>query len=375
MNIAVIGTAKKENEHRVAIHPQHIIEIDEDIRKHLFFEKGYGLPFGMQDSEILALTGNILLERSELYESFKAIIIAKPVLADFEQMQEGTLVWGWIHTVQQENITQIAIDKKLTLIAWENMNYVSSREKLHIFSKNNEMAGYCGVQHALELKGLDGQFGPSKNIAVISHGSVSRGAIFSLLGHGFTDITVYTQRPTHLVANKIPSINYKQIVKKSVHNTAKAQLILEDEPFVDTLLQADIIVNGILQNPNNPIDFMMDEDLKKVAKPCLIIDVSCDEAMGFSCARPTTFIEPSFDVGQVTYYAVDHTPTLLWNSASWEISKCVLPYLKDVIENIHNEVLINAMDMEDGIIRNQDILTYQNRSTVLPYKTKTEKIA
>jgi len=368
MDIAVIGTLKKENEHRVPIHPNHIQEIPFNIRQHLFFEKGYGIPFGMDDAQIVALTGNELLERQELFAKFKGIVITKPIIEDFEEMQEGTLVWGWIHSVQQELIAQIAIDKKLTLIAWENMNYESSRELLHIFNKNNEMAGYCGVQHALQLKGIDGLFGAKRKVVVISHGSVSRGALFALQGHNFTDITVYTQRPTYLVANKIPGVDYKQIVNGSIAGLKTVKLASNNKAFLEELLCADIIVNGMLQNTNNPVNFIHDGDVEKFKKPCLIIDISCDEGMGFDFAIPTTIKDPILSIGKVAYYGVDHTPTLLWNSASWEISKCVLPYLPHVVDGSYNEVLRNAIDVKDGIIVNEEILSYQNRSIKSPYE-------
>ena len=64
----------------------------------------------------------------------------------------------------------------------------------------------------------------------------------------------------------------------------------------------------------------------------LIVDVSCDEGMGFSWARPTSFSDPSFVVGDnVHYYAVDHSPSYLWNSATWEISEALLPHLRTVL--------------------------------------------
>ena len=45
-------------------------------------------------------------------------------------------------------------------------------------------------------------------------------------------------------------------------------------------------------------------------------------------ARPTSFADPVFQIGErITYYSVDHTPTYLWNAASREISKALLPYL------------------------------------------------
>ncbi len=372
MDIAVIGTSRKENEKRVPIHPNHIAQIAPNIRKHLFFEKGYGLPFDMEDETIYSLTGNHLLDRETLFKSFTAILITKPVEEDFREMQNGTLVWGWVHSVQQSAIAQIAIEKKLTLIAWENMNYKSGQGFLHIFIKNNEMAGYCGVQHALQLSGIDGLYGPRKTVAVISQGSVSRGAIFALKGHHFTDITVYTQRPSFLVANKIPGVQYKQIVKDNKGEINTIRLFADKTSLINELLKADIIINGMLQDTNDPVIFIHHNDVEKFTKPCLVIDISCDESMGFSFAIPTSFMNPIINVGKFKYYAVDHTPTLLWNSASWEISKCVLPYLQYVVEESNstvtdNTVLKNAIDIKDGVIINKDILSYQNRSLESPY--------
>lgn len=368
MDIAVIGTSKKENERRVAIHPDHISQIPAPIRKHLFFEKGYGLPFNMDDEAIRSLTGNPLLERKELLGSVKTILITKPVIEDFKQMQNGAHVWGWLHSVQQSVIAQIAIDKKLTLIAWENMYYHGKHDLLHIFNKNNEMAGYCGVQHALQLTGIDGNFGPARKVIVISLGSVSRGAVCSLQGHGFSDITIYTKRPSYLVANKIPGVQHKQIVKNDMGILEVVNSSGERVPFIDELTSADIIVNGVLQDPNNPDMYINENDIPKFTKLCLVIDISCAMEMGFSFAHPTDFANPIFKVGNIRYYAVDHTPSLLWNSASWEISNGILPYLPYIVKETENKVLKDATDIKDGKILNEDILSFQNRSLVYPYK-------
>ncbi|NCB52831.1 MAG: alanine dehydrogenase [Clostridia bacterium] len=368
MDIAVIGTSKKENEKRVPIHPEHISRIPMDIRRHLFFEKGYGLPFDVSDETIFSLTGNRLTARERLLREFDAVLITKPVVEDFEEMRIGALVWGWLHSVQQSAITQIAIDKRLTLIAWENMYYQGERDVLHIFSKNNEMAGYCGVQHALQLTGTDGSFGPRRRVIVIGFGSVSRGAIYSLTGHGFNDITVYTHRPSSLIANKLLGVQYKQIKKGAGGALETVSPGEGATPFIEELASADIIVNGVLQNPNDPLIFIDDHDIAKFNRPCLVIDISCSAGMGFSFAHPTTISDPIFKIGKIRYYAVDHTPTLLWDSATWEISDSLLPYLPYVVRREDNKVLSDAIDIKAGKILNRDILSYQNRSVVYPYK-------
>ena len=141
LTVGVFGTSKKKQEKRVPIHPDQLNWLDEEIRKQLFFEEGYGVPFGMNDIELANLSGGIL-SRKELFQQSDIVLLAKPVLGDFDEMKEGTIHWGWPHCVQQRAITQTAIDQKLTLIAWEAMHRWSSHGdwQMHIFQNNNEIA-------------------------------------------------------------------------------------------------------------------------------------------------------------------------------------------------------------------------------------------
>jgi N5-(carboxyethyl)ornithine synthase len=371
--IAVIGTSKKENEKRVPVHPRQIEYVPEKIRRGLVFEKGYGAPFGVTDEYIESLTGSPLREREDLLSSEKTILITKPVAEDFMAMSKGATVCGWIHTVQHEDIAQLAIDKRMTLIAWENMYFRSRRDRVHIFYRNNEMAGYCGVQHALQLRGIDGNYGPFRKAAVLSFGSVSRGAVYALRGHGFHDITVYMHRPVYLAGNKIPGIKYKQIVDGHKGSYNAISIIKEKALLIDELTSADIIVNGMLQNPLKPEFFISDDDIAKFKKECLLIDISCDIGMGFSFARPTNFSNPVLRFGNILYYAVDHTPTLLWDSASWVISNAMIPFLKDLAEHKHDKVMEDATDILNGNVLNKDILIYQHRAGEYPYPINKEK--
>ena len=198
LKMGVIGTSKKEDERRVPIHPEHLNRLPEHIRRQLIFEEGYGIPFNIKDEDISALTGGVA-SRSEILSDIGCAIIAKPILSDFKELKDGGIIWGYPHCAQNTQVTQTAIDKKLTLIAFEDM-YVwtpSGQMGRHTFYKNNEMAGYSAVIHALQLKGIDGHYGNQRKVIIFSFGAVSRGAIYALKAHGFRDITICIQRPDH----------------------------------------------------------------------------------------------------------------------------------------------------------------------------------
>ena len=372
LTIGVIGKALKENEKRVAIHPDHLMRIPDEFRKHITFETGYGKRFGMDDDKLAELTSGRVVSRENIFNDFDIVLIPKPLSIDLSHIREGAIVWGWPHCVQQKELTQIAIDRKLTLIAWEEMFlWVNGEKNLHTFYKNNELAGYAGVTHALSLIGLTGNYGKAGKAAVMSYGSVSRGAVYALQSQGFYDITVYTHRDFTNVADQMPTVVYK-----SFENDADGNLVAIDHdgtshPFSKGLEDADVIVNGILQNPLKPLMFVSKEDASKLKKGALIVDISCDEGMGFWCARPTSFKDPMFEVDGKYYYSVDHSPSYYWNSASVEISEALLPFIEVVMNGpkawAENETISKAIEIREGVIQNKNILSFQNRAPEYPH--------
>ena len=374
MRIGVVKTSFKENEKRVPIYPEHLPWIPPDIRKQLIFETGYGRDYGFND-DYFSLHRSKLAYREELFNTCDLLILPKAVQFDLEQMNEHQILWGWAHCVQQHSITQLAIERKLTLIAWEAMHHWGAADEklMHIFYKNNEIAGYAAAIHVLQLLGMDGHYGPRRKVVIMGYGSVSRGVIYALQGRGFNNIHVYTIRPTHLVADQNPDVYYKNIIMDE-----NGQILARNydgivHPFIKDLSEADIICNCVLQDTDNPMVFVYNDQLSELKPHSIIIDISCDEGMGFSFAKPTTFEEPIFTVGDnITYYSVDHTPTYLWNAASREISRQLIPFLSEIAAGSlaweKNESIRRAIEIKDGIVNNQKILSFQKRDSQYPYQ-------
>ena len=372
--IGVIGTSMKEDERRVPIHPDHLDRLPKSIRQKLTFEKGYGLPFNISDDELAHQTGGVS-SRASILSDIGTVIIAKPVVSDLKALKEGGILWGYPHCAQQEEMTQVAIDRKLTLIAFEDMFVWKPNGEMgrHTFYKNNEMAGYSAVIHALQLKGIDGHYGNQRKVIIFSFGAVSRGAIYALKAHGFRDITICIQRPDHEVREEILDVEYVRIAKGG-KNEPRLKLVKHDgseRPLMDLISSADIIINGTYQNTDDPIDFVIEGEQRSLKAGALIIDVSCDEGMGFYFAKPTTFKHPMFKVGSIDYYAVDHTPSYFWESASRSISAALIVHLPAVLAGkkswLNNATISNAINILDGIVVKEAILRFQDREKEYPH--------
>ncbi|HIE3985275.1 TPA: hypothetical protein ACXNHL_002034 [Serratia marcescens] len=272
--------------------------------------------------------------------------------------------------MQGFEIASAAINAKMTIVAWEAM--YSGNDNTHIFYRNNELAGYAAIQHMMMLTGKNGYFGRNLKAAVLGFGATGRGAVNSLKSLGVKDITIYSRRPSYLINAPIESVDYKQMLVKD-----DGEILLQKEadflPPQDILAQCDIIVNCVLQDPNSPLMFITESNINAFKKIVDIIDISCDKGMGFHFAKPTTFDSPMFHVSghdNIRYYCVDHTPTIYWDSASYEITKSLLSYLPLFTDDSWREdkVLAKAVEINNGDIVNEKIKTFQNRKDVYPHE-------
>ena len=193
LTLGVVGTSRKENEHRRPIHPDHLARIDRGLADRMWLERGYGARFGVPDDELSQYVAG-LGTREELVERCDIILLPKPTLPDLEMLRDGQILWGWPHCVQGPDVTQVAIDKRLTLVAWEAMNSWNADGSFarHVFNDNNELAGYCSVLHAMQLAGITGAYGRPLRAAVIAYGATGRGALRALLAQGAREVTVLT---------------------------------------------------------------------------------------------------------------------------------------------------------------------------------------
>lgn len=373
LRLGVIGSSAKENEHRLPIHPDHLPHLDADLRAQITLEHGYGARFGVDDASLVEHVAGFA-SREELLADSEVVLLPKPQLSDLAAMSPGQVLWGWPHCVQDTELTQIAIDRRLTLIAFEAMNHWTrdGAVGLHVFHKNNELAGYCSVIHALQLAGITGDYGRRLSAVVIGFGATARGAVTALNAHGVHEVAVLTNRGVAAVGSPIHSVRIRQFEHDP--DGEQSEVITERgrEPLPAYLAENDIVVNCTLQDPAHPLIYLQDEHMAAFRPGSLIVDVSCDLGMGFSYARPTSFEDPTFVVGDnVLYYGVDHSPSYLWNSATWENSNALIPFLRRVLEGGSSwdgdETVSRAIEIRDGAVVNPAILAFQGRAAEPPY--------
>lgn len=308
----------KENENRRAIIPQDIQKLR--CPNAVYIETGFGDVLGISDDEYRNVGCNIASHD----EVLRCDIICDPKIGDadyLENLGKNQTIFGWVHATQNREITDKIINSQLTAYAWEKM-FDNGR---HVFWFNNELAGEAAVIHAFQCYGKL-PFG--LKCAVIGAGNTARGAIkvLNMLG---ASVMQYNRRT-------------EQLLRKEIGNY-------------------DVVVNCILWDVTRKDHIIYKEDLKRMKKGAMIIDVSCDRCGGIESSIPTSIESPTYAVDGILHYAVDHTPSIFYKTFSYQNSEVVLPYLECLICGEENDVLKDALIIENGVIIDQEINKYQNR--------------
>lgn len=307
----------KENENRRSLTLKSLQSIKN--RSSIYVETGYGLVMGITDEDYVK-AGVSVVSREEVLSKD---IICDPKIGDAEYLSllNNQVIFGWVHAVQNRDITDKIIAGKLTAYAWEDM-FEGGR---HLFWRNNEIAGEAAILHAYMCHGI---FPYDSKVAVLGRGNSARGAIKTLNYMG-AEVISYDRKTEQLLREEIG--------------------------------EYDVIINAILWDTNRKDHIIYREDLARMKKNAMIIDISCDRNGGIETSIPTTIENPTYFVDGIRHYVVDHTPSLFHKTTSESISEVVASVIDSLIEGTPEKVLNDAKCIEKGKILDGRIISFQNR--------------
>ena len=101
------------------------------------------------------------------------------------------------------------------------------------------------------------------------------------------------------------------------------------------------------------------EDLKRLKKGTLIIDISCDPHLEIETSHPTTIDDPVYEVDGVIHYAVDNTPAMYPITVTANLSKAFSVYVDSIAEGKYPESIREATVIDKGHIIDQNITAFR----------------
>ncbi|MDO4306314.1 MAG: N(5)-(carboxyethyl)ornithine synthase [Eubacteriales bacterium] len=308
----------KNNEKRRALLPKDLSMIKNcDC---LYFESGYGESVNCTDEEYLRY-GVHVVSREEVLEC-DIIVDVKLGDADYlEEIEDGKILCGWAHAVQGIEFTSVCLKKNFTVIAWEEI----FEHGQYIFHRNREVAGEAGILQAFLYCG---KMPYDTKVAILGNGQTAKGALRVLNGLG-AEVDVYGR-------------NLENLFKRNMD-------------------QYDVLVNCIMWDTNRTDRIIYREDLKRLKKGCMIVDISCDPNLEIETTHATTIDNPVYVVDGIIHYAVDNTPAMFPYTVTKVLSSGFALYVDQILENRLSESINKATVIKEGNIKDINIRKFRER--------------
>lgn len=306
----------KSGEQRRALLPQHINKIENKTK--IYVETGYGDMLGSTDADYIAAGVNVVSRE----EVLKCDILTDVKLGDadyLEQIGDNKILFGWAHAVQGINFTTSALKHGHTVIAWEEI-FENGR---YIFYRNREIAGEAAVLQAYRYCG---KMPYDTKVAILGNGQTAKGAMRVLHGLG-AEVDVYGRKLENL--------------------------------FKEKMYDYDVLINCVMWDTSRTDRIIYKENLKKMKKGTLIIDVSCDPYLEIETSHATTIDNPVYEVDGIFHYGVDNTPAMYPITVSKILSEEIVNYIDFILNDNYPKSVKDAVVINKGCIVDERIRKFR----------------
>lgn len=129
---------------RVALVPagaQKLVEAGHQV----FVQKGAGEGSAIEDQEYQEVGAKILATAKEIFDKAEMVVkVKEPLPEEFELLQEGQLLFTFLHLAADRSLTEALIRRKIIGVAYETVETADG--KLPLLTPMSEIAGRISVQ-------------------------------------------------------------------------------------------------------------------------------------------------------------------------------------------------------------------------------------
>jgi alanine dehydrogenase len=128
--------------------------------------------------------------------------------------------------------------------------------------------------------------------------------------------------------------------------------------ILDSLLRADLLIGAVLI-PGAKAPFLVKrEDLKRLPRRAVIIDVAIDQGGCVETSKPTTHLKPIFIEEDVVHYCVTNMPGAVGRTSTYALTNVTLPYVMQLANKgyetavTENKALAQGVNIRQGKVTN-----------------------
>jgi alanine dehydrogenase len=281
--------------------------------------------------------------------------VKEPVPDEFDLMQEGQVLFTYLHLAAGKELTEALLERKVSGVAYETVQLPDGR--LPLLAPMSEVAGRMAphVGARLQEKGYGGRG--------ILMGGVSgvRPAKVLVLGAGMAGnnaawIAAGMEAEVTVVDKNLDKLRFiDQVMRGRIVTLMSDRLTLEQR-----VRESDIVIGTVLV-PGAKAPKLVTAEMVETMRPgSVIIDISIDQGGSVETSHMTTHSDPTYVVSGVVHYAVGNMPGAVPNTSTYALTNVTLPYALAMAEGMEDAMrsdpaLARGLNTYGGALTNQAV--------------------
>jgi alanine dehydrogenase len=343
MNIGVLREGNPVDR-RVALTPPVVRQLAE-CGSTVWVETGAGNGAMFRDDEYIRAGAHIGYSPAEVIHRCELLVkISTPTLAELELLSSGTALMAFYHmAVAGPAVFETLIRRKITAIGCEIIR--TERGRLPVLAPVSEIAGRMAVPLAANLlrsssggRGilLGGSPGvPPAHIVILGAGTVGAWAARTAVAAG--------ARATVL------DINAEKLRQVIEHVPNAATALADTDAVAVSIASADVVIGAVLVAGAKTPHVVTKRMVDSMRPGAAVIDVSIDQGGCIETSRPTTILDPTFQVNGVVHYCVPNLTADMGRSTSVAVAQGLMPYLLRMARDGVERTLCACPELAGGV--------------------------
>ena len=315
-----IPAETKTLEGRVALVPAAAA----DLVRHghtVYIQSGAGEKSGFTDEAYAKVGVQIVPDAAALYAAAELIVkVKEPIEGDLKLLKKHHLLFCYLHLAAEPELTRRLLEIGLTGVAFES---VEENGQLPLLLPMSVIAGRIAIQVGTTLlhrpqggkgKLLGGMASTPRGKVVVLGAGAAGGQAAALAAAAGANVVVFDKRPDRLAAMMALGPNV-------------TALYAYESSVAEEVRDADLVVGAVLIPSARAPRVVSEAMVRTMEKGSVLVDISIDQGGCFETSRPTTWVEPTYDVHGVTHFCVTNMPGAVPQTSSLAISAAILPYV------------------------------------------------
>jgi alanine dehydrogenase len=322
MRVVGVPTEVKDNEHRVAMTPDGVREL-EHRGIEVLVQAGAGADSSITDDEYRAAGAEIVAAADEVWGRSDLVCkVKEPQPMEWAHFRPGLTLFTYLHLAACPEVATALVEGGVTGVAYETVQTADGR--LPLLAPMSEVAGRMATQigaHLLERTAggrgvlLGGAPGvrPGR-VVVIGAGNVGWNAAWIAAG---------MEAEVLLLDRDLDRLRWVD----QIHQGRITTLASNRGAIERAVAGADLVIGAVLVAGGRAPVVVTEHMVAGMRSGAVVVDVAVDQGGCIATTRETTHSDPTYVEHGVVHYAVGNIPGAVPHTSTYALTNATLPYV------------------------------------------------